>query len=123
VAEIDVVGVDGEDLLLLEARLDLVRQDRFADLAEHVALVTDEHELGDLLRDGRAALHDAPRFEVGERRADDAERIDAVMLEEAIVLGGDERLHHVLGDLVVRQHDALLQVELADELALRREDA
>ena len=123
VAEIDVVEVDGEDLLLVEARLDLVREDRLADLAEDVALVTDEHQLGDLLRDGRAALHDAAGLEVGEGGAQDAERVDAVVLEEAVVLGGDEGLHHVLGDLVVGQDDALLQVELADQLALRREDA
>jgi hypothetical protein len=45
------------------------------------------------------------------------------MIEEAIVLGGDEGLHHVARDLVVGQDDALLQVELADQLALRREDA
>ena len=123
VAEIDVVGVDGEDLLLSEVLLDLVRQDGLADLAEDVALVTDEHQLGHLLRDGRAALDHVARLEVGEGGADDAERVDAVVLEEAIVLGGDERLHHVLRDLVVGQDDALLQVELADELALRREHA
>ena len=61
-------------------------------LRNEVALVADEHELGDLLRDGRAALHDAAGLEVGERRARDAERVDAVVLEEAIVLGGDEGL-------------------------------
>ena len=118
-----MVQVDAEDLILGEARLDLVGEDRLADLAEHVALVADEHQLGHLLRDGRAALHHAPGLQVGEGGAQDAERIDAVVLEEAVVLGGDEGQLHVLGDLIVGQDDALLQEELADQLALRREDA
>ena len=92
-------------------------------LRNRLRLVADEHQLGDLLRDGRAALHDAARFQVGERGAHDAHRIDAVVLEEAIVLGSDERCLHVLGQQRVGQDDALLQEELADELAFGGKDA
>ena len=65
-----------------------------------------------------------PALKLAKAARDDAERIDAVVLEEAVVLGGDEGLHHVLaGSDRSGKHDALLQVELADELALRRKDA
>ena len=54
-------------------------------------------------------------------RAGDADQVDAVVLVEALVLDGDERLPDVLGQRADRDARARLASDLADERAVARE--
>ena len=73
------------------------RQLHFLRLAGH-GLAAVEHEVLDqLLGDGRGAGHGFSRPHVGPCRAGDGRIIGAIMLVEALVLGGDEGLRHVGG--------------------------
>jgi hypothetical protein len=71
------------------------RDDRLAQLggqaaaARRVAAV--QQQLGDLLRDRRAALHDLPLRQIAAKRAAERDRIDAGMEEEPVVFGCDRR--------------------------------
>src|SRR3546814_4485648 len=56
--------------------------------------------------------------EVGPRRVGDAREIDAVMLEEGAILGGEDRLHHQRREFVVRQFDTALARVGMDRLAV-----
>ena len=60
-AEIDLVEIELEDLLLGIGALDLEREQRFLDLALERDLVGQKEVLGDLLGDGRGALRTAAR--------------------------------------------------------------
>jgi hypothetical protein len=55
--------------------------------------------------------------------AHDAEVVDTVMLEEALVLCGDESVLDELWNLVVGDRDAPLLTDLGDERAAARVDA
>ena len=90
----------------------------FLQLAAERALLGQEQVLGELLRDGRAALRHAAVQHVGDERADDAERIDAVMRVEAAVLDGDEGLRHV-GRQFLERHRGAAHVAAGGE-RLRR---
>ena len=71
------------------------REFDFLQLALQRALLGQEQVLGELLGQRRAALRDAAMQHVGDRRAHDAERIDAVMRIEPAVLDGDEGLRQI----------------------------
>ena len=134
VAEVDLVQVEVEDLLLAEVVLEALGEDQLARLAPdarpagaHVrglhAFGAGENRLGGLLRQGRAALlHLVPQHVGLEEGAGDAGVADARVVEEVGVLGGDERLHHLLGDMLVGHDNAALVVELADELLVAAPD-
>jgi len=92
-AEIDFIEIKLEDALLREGALDLHRQQRFLDLAGERQLVGKQEVLGDLLGDGRGALRTAAAavlLHVEQRRPRNAEKVDAAVLVEVLVLGGDE---------------------------------
>src|SRR5205085_9815220 len=77
----------------------------------------------DLLRQRRAALA-AARRDVLPGRADDAYGVNAVVLEEARVLDGEDGLLHVGRNLLELERDAPLQSERADDgLTVVRVDA
>ena len=73
------------------------RQKRLLDLALEGALGRQEQVLRHLLGDRRAALHHLVGLQVGRERAESAEDVDAAVLEEAPVLGGERRLDHASG--------------------------
>src|SRR3546814_8593745 len=79
-------------------------------------LVAHEQVLGDLLGDRRGADRAARMREVGPRRVGDAREIDAVMLEEGAILGGEDRLHHPRREFVVRQFDKARSEEHTSQL-------
>ena len=54
---------------------------------------------------------------VGGKRAERAHDVDAEMLEEAPVLGGERRLDHDVGDFVERHRVVAQQAALADLVA------
>ena len=102
-AEIDLVEIELEDLLLGEGALDLHRQQRFLDLARERELVGEQEVLGDLLRDGGGALRAAAAAVLLHEQhggARDAGEVDAAVLVEVLVLrrdeGVDDELRHRL---------------------------
>ena len=94
VAEVDVVEVDLQDLVLRHARVEQDCQRNLHELAAPRPLLREESRLHDLLVDRAAALGDAARAEVEPERAGHADRIDADVMVEPHVLGGDERVRH-----------------------------
>ncbi len=125
-AEIDLVEIELEDPFLGERLLDAHGEDRLADLARKRPFVAEQHVLGELLGDGRGADGAAVVVEVaeiGDRGAQDSERVDAAMDPEILVLGGDEGVAHHGGDGVERREDAPLAGEFGDQRAIGGEDA
>src|SRR5581483_4035551 len=100
-AQVDLVEIRFEDLILGVVPLHLPRGCLFMKLARktrrpaHLAAVDDVrmHVPDELLRDGAAAALSAD--DLAERRGRGRLDIDAVVLVEALVFGGDERLRHV----------------------------
>ena len=98
------------------------RQEQLLDLAVERALRRQEQVLGDLLGDARAALHRFARARVLQQCAPRAQRVDAEMLEEAPVLGGQRRLDHVVGDVLERDGIVVQDAALADLAAVAVEE-
>ena len=94
-AEIDPVEVEFENLGFGMLALQPEREFDFLQLALQRALLGQEQVLGELLGQRRAALRNAAMQDVGDGRAHDAERIDAVMRIEPAVLDGDEGLRQI----------------------------
>ena len=95
------VEVQLEDLVLVVDALDLERRDGLFELARDAARAADalrEQVARELLRECRATLRRARQR--AHDRADGAAQVHAAVRVEAAVLGGDERLHDGLGDLV-----------------------
>ena len=116
VPEVDRVQVGGEDAELLPALLQLPGERRLLELAADRPLRGDARVLDELLRDRRAALHDALARHVRPHGASDAAQVDAAVLVEALVLDRDDRLLHDRRDVLGLQEDAALRS------AQRRED-
>ncbi len=98
-AEIDRVEIDFERLVLAQRLVDARSHDHLADLALIADVVADQQVLGDLLGDGGAALRPAGLGDIGDEGANQPALVDAFVLVEALVLGGDERALHVFGNL------------------------
>ena len=121
-AHIGAVEIELQDLLLRQVRFEPQRQERFLDLALDGALVGQEQVLGELLGDGRAALDHRIGPDVLRHGAEQAEEIDAEMVEEAAVLGGQHRLDDMVRHLVDRHGIALDDAALADLVAVAVEE-
>src|SRR6516164_7741597 len=87
--EIGAVEIELEDLVLGQPYLEPQREECFFDFALDGALVRQEQVLGQLLADRGATLHHAAGARVREHRAEQAGNVDAEMLVEAAVLGGE----------------------------------
>ena len=99
-AHIGAVEIQFQNLVLGQARLQPHGQERLLDLAVERALVRQKQVLGELLRQRRAALHDAAGLRIGDDRAQGAADVDAEMLVEAPVLGRQHSLDQVVRKLV-----------------------
>ena len=118
-AQIGAIEIHLEDLELREAGLEQQGEEGLLDLARERALERQEQVLGELLGDRRAALHHVVGARVLEQRARGAEDVDAEVLEEAPVLGGQRGLDEVIGD-VFQFHGIVVQdAALADLGAVR----
>ena len=96
-AEEDLIEIELEDLVLAEGRLDPQRQDRLLNLAVPGLVEGQKEVLGHLLGDGRGAdQRAAAAFGAAQnivaRRADHAQKVDAAVIVEVLVLGGQEGL-------------------------------
>ena len=69
-------------------------QHRLLELAPERALAAEPQVLRHLLRDGRRAAIEAAGVEIGRQRVADAIDVEAVVREEAAVLGDEEGAHH-----------------------------
>ncbi len=122
-AEIDLVEVELEDLLLRIGRLDLEGEQRLLDLAVERSLVGQQEVLGDLLGDRRGALDVLAALDQHHRGAGDAFEVDAVVRVEVLVLGRDEGFLHQGGDRRGRQVQAALVGIFGEHRAVAGVDA
>ena len=113
--EEDLVHVEREDLLLGEFRLHQQRDIDLAHLALHVPMRRQEHVARHLHGDGARALADPSGPGVGEGRPQNPFPINAMVAEKAVVLGGQERLNELRGQLVVAHRDASLFPDRGDQ--------
>ena len=113
-AQVDLVHVELEDLVLGQGLFDLPGQQRFVDLALQGLFAGQEEVARHLLRDGRGALARAAG-QVVQRGAHDADVVDAAMLVEAVVLDRQHRLFHDLRDVLDAHQVAPLLAEFADQ--------
>ena len=107
-AHIGAVEIELENVVLAEMALEPQRQERLVHFALQRALVGEEQVLGELLGDGGAALRVAAAARIRHESARRADRVDAPMLVEAPVLGGDQRLDHAVGKVVELQRIVVL---------------
>ena len=114
-AEEDHVQIQPEDLLLGELVLHAVGDESLLQLAPIGLVEVEEHVAGGLHGDGAGALALVTGEQIDEHRAHHAEVIDAVVLEEALVFGGEKRVLDEIGDLVVADRDAALLPDLRDQ--------
>src|SRR5262249_1416535 len=122
-AEIDLVEIELENLVLGVGALDLKRQQRFLDLAGKRNLVGEKKVLGDLLGNCGGALRPAVRSEVLQVEpagAGDAVEIEPGMLVEILVLCGDERIDDGLRNGLYREIQPALLGVFGQQLAVGR---
>ena len=90
------VQIEREDLVLRQPMFEPQRDDRLIDLGRPPAPrpgpgLTRQQQLGDLLRDRRSALDDAPALQIVHGRAHERDRIEPDMRAEAHVFGRERR--------------------------------
>ncbi len=123
IAEEALVEIQAQDLVLLERVLDPDRQEHLGDLAREADLRAQEEIACDLLGDRRAARHVlAAGRDHQPDRARDAAEIDAAVAVEVGVLGGDEGLLELLGDLLDPGRNAPGLAECRDQASVGRID-
>src|SRR6185436_8511429 len=123
VAHVHLVQIELEEAVLRVALLELEREEGLLHLAGEAPVRREEEHLGQLLGDGAPALHHAAVAEIGVGGAADAPDVDPEVRIEARVLHRDDRVAQVRRDLLERHEDALLGLELGDELVVARVDA
>ena len=121
--EIDLIQVDLENLVLGERILHAPRDDGFFHLAFDPLITRKQHVLCHLLCDGRPALQVAAAArQLDLRRIDgaaqDTEIIEAGMIEELLVLGGDEGLDNVVRNGLDGHEDTVFVGKFGDERAV-----
>src|SRR6202011_3742622 len=85
----DLVEVEGQDVVLGEATLELEREGRLPDLAFNRVRAPHEHPLDELLGNRAGALLHPLMRQVGDRRGDDAAEVDPLMGVKLSVLERD----------------------------------
>jgi hypothetical protein len=92
-------------------------------LAPHSLVQCQEHVAGGLHGDGAGALGLVARDKVDGHRAHHPQVVDAVMLEETLVLGRQEGVFDEVRDLVVGDRNTPLLADLRDQLSTARVNA
>ena len=120
-AERNFVEVKLEDFFLAQNILDPARKDHLLEFAGHGVFVTEQQDLGKLLRDRRSADRALVRAVFGsvvDNCIGRAGHIDAAMAEEGLVLGREIGADQPLGEIGILQlHPALAGVRM-DDLAV-----
>jgi len=118
VPKVDLVQVELEDLFLGKGSLQANRQDGLADLALQSLRLREEDIARQLLGDGACSLADVTSHHVGQDCAPHRPQVHAPMVEEATVFRCQDRAPHDLGDLDERDGVAVLEEQLADDIAV-----
>jgi len=118
--EEDHIQIQPEDLLLRELVLHPISEEGFLELAPPRLVERQEHVARGLHGDGARALRAIARDQIDQHRAHHTGIVDAVVLEEPIVLGREKRLFDDLRDLLVAHRDAPLLTDLRDQIAVAR---
>ncbi len=121
-AHVGAVEIHLQDLALGKARLEQEGEEHLLDLSLHRTLGREEQVLGELLGERGSALDDLVGPQVLDQSARRAENVDAVVLEETAVLGGERRLDDGVGDLLERHGVVMENAALADLVALLVEE-
>src|SRR5260370_8830226 len=94
------VQVERQNLVLGVTMVETQRRDRLTNLRAKSTRRGREHQLRDLLRDGRSAFDDTRAAQVVSGRAYDADRIDSDVMIKAMILGRDGPLRDFVGNHV-----------------------
>src|SRR6266542_3909553 len=121
-AEIGAIKVELENFVLGQPCFQPEREERLLDLALDGPLVRQEEVLGQLLADGGTTLHHAARARIGEHRAEEAGKVDAEMLVEAAIFGGERCLDQVVGKLIERDRVIVPDAARTDFIAVAVEE-
>jgi len=118
VAEVDLVGVQRENLGLGEAAFNLDGQQRLLDLAMKRAVGRKKKIARELHGEGRSALYSTARFDVPIGRAGDPPDVDAPVAVELFVFDREQRVTEHRRKIVVGRDDPALQGKGADDASL-----
>ncbi|MNZ35861.1 hypothetical protein D3C78_532680 [compost metagenome] len=118
VAQVDLVHVQLEDLVLGQLALDLQGQQNLVGLAREAALAGEEEVLRHLHGDGTAAGLDMAGFHQLGRGAHQAAGVDTIVVEEIVVLGRQKRLDELWGNFREADRRATHFAELGNQLAV-----
>ncbi len=121
VAEIDLVQVQLEDLVLGVEVLDVGRENDFFQFPAKRLVAAEEALARELLRDGASALGTAPFPDIADHGGSHTYHIDAVVLVEALVLDRDDGLDEIRRHPFERNLDALFLEDREDGLVGRVE--
>ena len=121
-AHIGAVEIELQNFVLGQPRLQPDREKGFLDLALDGALVAQEQVLRKLLGDRRTALAHAAGLRVGDQRARGAGEVDAEMVVEAAVFGGERRLDQIVRKVFQRNRVIVLDAAAADRVAVAVEE-
>ena len=94
-AQIGPVEIEGQDVVLGQHPLQLQRQHSLLHLAAKSLIRGKKNVPRQLLGQGRGALRDPPRLQIGERRSGHADGVDAGMIIETPVLRRQKGARHV----------------------------
>ena len=122
-AEVHLAQVHPQDVLFGVGVLQADGVGGLPDLASERGGIAGHGVLDQLLGDGRAAFHDPPGEDVGDRGPDDGRKVQGSVLEEAVVLDGQ---HGLDGALPVpadgHDHPVLTEVHVLKDRAVPGED-
>src|SRR5215831_17631784 len=118
-AEINLVRVHREDLVLRIVPLDLQGEDHLLNLAVHTSVgAIEEESSGELHGEGTGTFGHAAMENVTVSGLDHTGQVDAEVIFEVLVFGADDGVFQCLRKLVVGEQDAALQGKRADRLTV-----
>ena len=117
-AEIDLVDIELEYLVLGEAVLDLEREQHLVKFARKGFFLGQKKIARNLHGDGAGTLARPAGHEIRQRGANDTDIIDPAVLVKPLVLGREYGLAHLLGHGCDLDHRAPLLPELPDQQSL-----
>src|SRR5688572_32595215 len=98
VAEVDLVEIHREDLVLRELTLEARSHEDLGDLPAQGLVGREEALSRELLRERAPALRQTPFHQVVQRRTAHPDDVDAAVIVEALILDGEDGVHQALRD-------------------------